>query len=476
MDSPLTADQTAATLAVLFAIAVVLTIVWIWGLVRLFTGNHTAWGVLGIFISPFALAGFLLAPQPGSSRYERLQGKRLGAQAPVASLPPRYRPPSEATPPVPVVEQEPRDGSAQLVLTGTDGERIFDMPRAAVAVGRGEDADLRVDDAYASSQHAVFEWEGGYLRVRDLGSTNGTDVNGDRLIDAVNLEDGDVVRIGKTVVHIRLTSTAQPSAADTTVMPVTHPVESGSGQASWRSVFISYASEDQAAVHRISSALQAEGWQVWFDQHDLQPGQQWGRRISAAVAGSSVVLAVVSPATLQSQWVDAELQLARNSDRPILGLVVERTSPQAIQERLGLYLGRQLMDFSEVGEWIGGSEVEDLSLTLDALARGASVKPRPSPMRWIGTTLLVLGIAGLVASIVWMVTRLIGAFGSMGEFFDALAGRNPDPDVVTEAWREAADAIISSAYVMPAFLASLALLVAGVAFRRAARRKALQAS
>ena len=59
MDSPLTADQTAATLAVLFAIAVVLTIVWIWGLVRLFTGNHTAWGVLGIFISPFALAGFL---------------------------------------------------------------------------------------------------------------------------------------------------------------------------------------------------------------------------------------------------------------------------------------------------------------------------------------------------------------------------------------------------------------------------------
>ena len=65
-----------------------------------------------------------------------------------------------------------------------------------VQAGRSPDAEIFLDDVTVSRHHAEFAVEGGALVVRDLGSTNGTYVNGERCDEAV-LAVGDHVIIGR---------------------------------------------------------------------------------------------------------------------------------------------------------------------------------------------------------------------------------------------------------------------------------------
>ena len=68
-----------------------------------------------------------------------------------------------------------------------------------VAVGRGGQNEIPLDgDDFASAQHARFESKRDGLWVEDIGSTNGTFVNGARVTTARRLSKGDVVRVGQT--------------------------------------------------------------------------------------------------------------------------------------------------------------------------------------------------------------------------------------------------------------------------------------
>jgi hypothetical protein len=68
---------------------------------------------------------------------------------------------------------------------------------AALHVGRGDEADVQLLDPAVSRRHAVIAPDDGHATVRDLGSTNGTYVNGKRVATA-KLMPGDVVTLGKT--------------------------------------------------------------------------------------------------------------------------------------------------------------------------------------------------------------------------------------------------------------------------------------
>ncbi len=74
---------------------------------------------------------------------------------------------------------------------GTAAEQ-FRLDPIPFTVGRNESADLKIDSPRVSREHAVLVQEEGRYRVEDLGSTNGTFVNGLR-VEKAALEDGDVV-------------------------------------------------------------------------------------------------------------------------------------------------------------------------------------------------------------------------------------------------------------------------------------------
>ena len=68
-----------------------------------------------------------------------------------------------------------------------------------VAIGRGGQNEIPLEgDEFASAQHARFESKRDGLWVEDIGSTNGTFVNGARVTTPRRLTKGDVVRVGQT--------------------------------------------------------------------------------------------------------------------------------------------------------------------------------------------------------------------------------------------------------------------------------------
>jgi pSer/pThr/pTyr-binding forkhead associated (FHA) protein len=70
-------------------------------------------------------------------------------------------------------------------------------------IGRASSSAIVVDDTYASEQHArLFAGSGGFY-VEDVGSTNGTYVNGRKISYPFELREGDRVKIGKTVLEFR---------------------------------------------------------------------------------------------------------------------------------------------------------------------------------------------------------------------------------------------------------------------------------
>ena len=88
--------------------------------------------------------------------------------------------------------------AAVVVLSGNAAGNEFTLDQPKVSLGRGPGVDLAFDDAAMSREHAVFEFSDGGYRIRDLGSMNGTLVNGEA-IQVGDLDHGDRLRIGEHV-------------------------------------------------------------------------------------------------------------------------------------------------------------------------------------------------------------------------------------------------------------------------------------
>jgi FHA domain-containing protein len=79
----------------------------------------------------------------------------------------------------------------------------FPLNSAPVTVGRGGQNDLVLDgDEFASARHVRIEVRGDGIWVQDLESTNGTYVNGSRVVGAQRLGAGDVLRVGETDLRV----------------------------------------------------------------------------------------------------------------------------------------------------------------------------------------------------------------------------------------------------------------------------------
>jgi pSer/pThr/pTyr-binding forkhead associated (FHA) protein len=88
-------------------------------------------------------------------------------------------------------------GSALLIVQrGPNAGSRFLLDVDVVTAGRHPDSDIFLDDVTVSRRHAEFRRDAMGVKVRDVGSLNGTYVNRDR-IDEVQLSNGDEVQIGK---------------------------------------------------------------------------------------------------------------------------------------------------------------------------------------------------------------------------------------------------------------------------------------
>lgn len=96
-------------------------------------------------------------------------------------------------------------GAGQLAasLTLDDGSnRHYQLTEGRTVVGRGQDAQFRLPDTGVSRRHLEITWDGWTAMLADLGSTNGTTVNGTP-VQTWQLADGDVVRVGHSSLVFR---------------------------------------------------------------------------------------------------------------------------------------------------------------------------------------------------------------------------------------------------------------------------------
>ena len=98
----------------------------------------------------------------------------------------------EETPPTTMAPEPPRE-----VVTLTLGWRAHPITSTRFVIGRSRECDLTVTDGNASRRHAEIVQEGDTYLVADLGSTNGTELNG-RRISREELTDGDRITVGGT--------------------------------------------------------------------------------------------------------------------------------------------------------------------------------------------------------------------------------------------------------------------------------------
>lgn len=89
--------------------------------------------------------------------------------------------------------------NAKLIEPGSELEPATEYPLKGeeFLIGRGNDCDLRVRDSDVSRHHCMIRNRGNEVTLIDLGSSNGTFVNGHRVISQSTLKGGDEIRIGK---------------------------------------------------------------------------------------------------------------------------------------------------------------------------------------------------------------------------------------------------------------------------------------
>ena len=107
-----------------------------------------------------------------------------------------------AMPAQPVPDDAAERSPALVMWAGTPREAPYPLVGPRTVIGRAEDCDLRLADPGASRHHAEVLRGGAWMTVKDLDSTNGTIVNGER-VDQADLGDGDEIVIGETTFIFR---------------------------------------------------------------------------------------------------------------------------------------------------------------------------------------------------------------------------------------------------------------------------------
>jgi len=135
-----------------------------------------------------------LFDQPSSARSQRRAAKQQARMAPPATGPVR---PAKAV-------RHPRAAPRMLVVTGGNlAGTTIPLADQQITIGRAADATLVLTDDYASTRHARLFPQNGEWVVEDLGSTNGTYLDRQKVTSPMAVPPGVPVRIGKTVLELR---------------------------------------------------------------------------------------------------------------------------------------------------------------------------------------------------------------------------------------------------------------------------------
>jgi hypothetical protein len=102
------------------------------------------------------------------------------------------------------------------------------------------------------------------------------------------------------------------------------------------SCFISYSTKDQEFAERLHAGLQAKGVRCWFAPHHIQAGKKLHEQIDEALRLHERLLLILSPASMESEWVKTEIAKARKRE---------------LKEKRRVLFPVRLTDFEALRDW-----------------------------------------------------------------------------------------------------------------------------
>jgi hypothetical protein len=119
--------------------------------------------------------------------------------------PPAQAPPASADGTL-IIERGPKMTHQGMLIERQQPQNRYDINKPSVNLGRAAANDVAIDNATISRQHAVIKLDNNVFRIYDLGSSNGTFVNDQQVVEPIALQDGDVVRLGDLALIFKVIS------------------------------------------------------------------------------------------------------------------------------------------------------------------------------------------------------------------------------------------------------------------------------
>ena len=187
-------------------------------------------------------------------------------------------------------------------------------------------------------------------------------------------------------------------------------------------VFVSYSRCDKARVAPLVSAIQAQGWDVWWDPAIL-PGQEFDRQIDAEQKNAAAVLVVWTPNSVDSRWVRGEARDA--ADRGILVPVRFEGAILPIDVR-----AFHTIDLDDATATVGSPQVDEMLHALDGQI--ARHKGQPSPPAKPTPLAPVAGVSSTRVAICVLPFAIMGGDPELQYLSDGIT-----EDIITELsrWR-----------------------------------------
>ncbi len=96
----------------------------------------------------------------------------------------------------------PESWGVLVRMNGTQQDRRHEIPGNESVIGRAADADIIVEGDSVSKRHARLRCHDGAYEIEDLGSSNGTFVNGRRIRTPTGVRAGDLLRLGSVILKL----------------------------------------------------------------------------------------------------------------------------------------------------------------------------------------------------------------------------------------------------------------------------------
>ena len=210
---------------------------------------------------------------------------------------------------------EERPSASLIVRQGVQLGRKYLLQAGANIIGREKSLAVALMDTQASRKHAQILWLAGQYVLEDLDSTNGTFINDERIAGPRHLKDGDLIRIGNTLIAFQIEKESSiPTDRDKphdTDLILTKPKELESAKTQRARIFLSYkrgVSPDEPLALQLFDHLSKQH-DVFIDQN-MVVGTHWAERIEAELKRSDFLIVLLSPQSVNSEMVKAEIETA----------------------------------------------------------------------------------------------------------------------------------------------------------------------